>query len=97
MRHASLFLPENLLRHASQLSRISSLLAVNLPGELGKHVWFAGCEGGSAIMLTDSAAWVASLRFQQAQLLEALNAIPEVPTCTRMTVRVVPDGLPARR
>lgn len=94
MRHASLFLPENLMRHATQLARISSILSATLPPELAGHVWFAGCDGPSAVILTDSPNWVVLIRFQQTQLLEALSHILEVPTCTQIIVRVVPEGLP---
>ncbi|WP_083251433.1 DciA family protein [Acidihalobacter yilgarnensis] len=95
MQHASQFLPAALLERAKRMARISSMLKSALTPELSAHVWFAGIEGDTAQLLTDSGSWVAPLRFQQQLLLERLNGVMNGPTCTRISIRVVPEGLPA--
>lgn len=94
MQHASRFLPAGLLERAAQIARISSMLRSALPGDLGKHVWFAGIDNQAAQLVTDNACWVAALRFQQQALLESINASSGQPSCTRISIKVAPGGLP---
>lgn len=94
MQHASRFLPAGLLERAAQIARISSMLRSTLPGDLGTHVWFAGIDKQTAQIVTDNACWVAALRFQQQVLLESINAASGHPGCTRISIKVAPEGVP---
>ncbi|OBS09065.1 DciA family protein [Acidihalobacter prosperus] len=94
MQHASQFLPATLMERAKRMSRISAMIRSALTPELSGHVWFAGIEDDTAHLLTDNGSWVAPLRFQQQMLLERLNEVVGPSRCARISIRVVPEGLP---
>jgi hypothetical protein len=82
---------ENLARQAARRVDLAGHLRAGLPAEIRPHLLAGNLrEDGTLVLLTDSPAWAARLRFQSEQLLARSREV--YPQSQRIKVRV---GAPA--
>lgn len=89
-----------LYAHAHKIISLQNNLRAELPASLADHVAIANYNNNSLIILTDSPAWAARLRFKIPELLTVLRnrcGLPELKTI-RIKIKVpdndqsTPDG-----
>ncbi|GHC20365.1 DUF721 domain-containing protein [Aidingimonas halophila] len=80
----------HLIRAASLLERAQGELRRALPGDMQEHVYVGGYHQGKLTIITDKAAWLTWLRFQQSHLLGILHRLPELESVTGLAFKVRP-------
>lgn len=83
-------LPE-LERRSHEVASLTSRVQALLAGEEKNHLLTAAIQGETLVILMDSAAWCAHVRYQQDQLRTALHAQGETQF-TKVKVRVGQPG-----
>lgn len=79
-----------LLRIARVIERAQQYLRSHLPQEASEHVFVGGYQQGKLSLITDRAAWLTWLRYEQPRLLELLRQLPELNAITGFTIKVRP-------
>lgn len=79
-----------LMDHAGQVQRASQVLRTYLDTPLAQHCQVANIKEGSVVIVADSPAWAAKLRFQVAGMLESLNKTQSFGTLRAIRVKVSP-------
>jgi hypothetical protein len=68
-------------------------LCKSLPAELRSHIFEVILRPGEMVVFTESAAWAGRLRLALAELRQGSSqALPELATHARLTLRVTPHG-----
>jgi hypothetical protein len=78
---------EQLARRAEATATLATRVGLSLPEELRAHVVGAARRGDDLVVLVDSAAWSARVRYAGAALRERLEALGE-PVAGKVRVRV---------
>ncbi|MBF8224056.1 DUF721 domain-containing protein [Halomonas sp. 328] len=79
-----------LMRMASLLERAQTTLRDALPEELREHLYVGGYRDGRLTLITDRAAWLTRLRYEQPRLLTLLRGLPEFAALQRLDLKVRP-------
>ncbi|WP_148254680.1 DUF721 domain-containing protein [Aidingimonas lacisalsi] len=80
----------HLMRTATLIERAQNELRQVLPEEMREHVFVGGYRQGKLTVITDQAAWLTWLRFQQTQLLTVLHRMPELESVLGLNFKVRP-------
>ncbi|WP_290787310.1 DciA family protein [Halomonas sp.] len=80
----------SLMRMARLIDRAQQHLRDNLPAEVAVHLHVGGFREGRLTLITDGAAWLTRLRYEQARLLELLHQLPGFEAVTGFTFKVRP-------
>ena len=75
-------------RQATQLTDATRLLRQHLASPLADHATVAAIRGPTLVVVVDSPAWAARLRYQSAEILEHLAAALGSPSISRLKVLV---------
>ncbi len=67
------FIDSGLLRRLRLLEALTGAIRPLLPGAGAQHCWVVDVRGRTLVVLTDSASWAVSIRYQQRELLKQLN------------------------
>lgn len=63
-----------LARRAADMDRLGRTVAALLPASAGAHVLSASLQDGVLVVITDSPAWAARVRFEGSNLLNGVRA-----------------------
>ncbi len=95
-----------LIERAQHLQQLSAVLEDALhhsqQSELAKHVTFANLRGDTAVLATDSPAWLTHLRYQAPTILKLLKQQPGLQALRKIQFKILPSSQkpisqPARR
>lgn len=78
---------EQLARRAAEAGSLSAIVRRELPEPLGAHVVSATRREGDLVIIVDSAAWSARVRYAEPRLKEQLAELGE-PVAGKVRVRV---------
>lgn len=90
----------SLVAQAELLHRATHALRAHLAAPLAQHCSVGNIREGAAVVLVDSSAWAAKLRFQVAGVLDLFAKWPEFGTIRAIRVKVNPLSVtpaPVRR
>ncbi|WP_035572700.1 DUF721 domain-containing protein [Halomonas halocynthiae] len=79
-----------LLDKAQIIKGVQEHLHQHLPAELAEHVFVGGFHQSKLTLLTDRAAWLTRLRYEQRQLLKLIQQYPGLESITSLTLKVRP-------
>ncbi|MDN3525484.1 DciA family protein [Halomonas sabkhae] len=79
-----------LMRTARLIEQAQEHLRSQLSGELGEHLFVGGFENGRLTLITDSAAWLTRLRYEQPRLLKRLHELQGFEAVTGFDLKVRP-------
>ncbi|MDR5868352.1 DUF721 domain-containing protein [Halomonas koreensis] len=79
-----------LMRRARLIDRAQAHLREQLPAELAEHLFVGGYRRGRLTVITDRAAWLTRLRYEQARLLSLLHELPGFEAVTGFDFKVRP-------
>lgn len=79
-----------LMRMARLIERAQQELRAQLPEGLGEHLHVGGFRSGRLTLITDRAAWLTRLRYEQPRLLDALRRLPGFESVTGFHLKVRP-------
>ncbi|PWV82984.1 DUF721 domain-containing protein [Halomonas sp. A11-A] len=80
----------SLMRMARLIERAQQHLRDQLPPEVAEHLHVGGFRDGRLTLITDRAAWLTRLRYEQPRLLERLHQLPGFEAVTGFTLKVRP-------
>ncbi|MCP1366825.1 DciA family protein, partial [Halomonas sp. BBD48] len=83
-----------LMRMARVIDRAQQHLRQHLPEDVRAHVFVGGYREGKLTLITDRAAWLTWLRYEQARLLGLLRQLPEFEAVLGFTFKVRPISPP---
>lgn len=83
-----------LMRMARIIEHAQQHLRAHLPEEVRGHVFVGGYRQGRLTLITDRAAWLTWLRYEQARLLQLLRQLPEFEAVMGFTFKVRPISPP---
>ena len=83
-----------LMRMARVIDRAQQHLRRHLPEDVREHVFVGGYREGKLTLITDRAAWLTWLRYEQARLLTLLRQLPEFEAVLGFTFKVRPISPP---
>ena len=83
-----------LVKQALALSDLNTLLKHHLPAKFAEHITLSTIKGRTILLLSDSAAWAAQLRYITPELVESLNTVEEFRNIQDIQVKVRPESLP---
>ena len=84
----------SLVKQALALSDLNILLKHHLPAKFAEHITLSTIKGRTILLLSDSAAWAAQLRYITPELVESLNTVEEFQNIQDIQVKVRPESLP---
>lgn len=79
-----------LIDRAQLIEGVQEHLHQRLPAELAEHVFVGGFHEGKLTLLTDRAAWLTRLRYEQRLLLELVQQYPGLESTTGLRLKVRP-------
>ncbi|MEQ6918315.1 DUF721 domain-containing protein [Halomonas aquatica] len=79
-----------LMRMATLVERAQEHLRGHLPEEMREHLFVGGYHQGRLALITDRAAWLTRLRYEQPRLLDLLHQLPGFEAVTGFTLKVRP-------
>ncbi|ERL50716.1 hypothetical protein BJB45_06170 [Halomonas huangheensis] len=80
----------DLMRMAHLIEKAQNHLREQLSAELAEHLFVGGYESGRLTLITDGAAWLTRLRYEQPRLLQLLHQLPEFQAVTGFHLKVRP-------
>jgi hypothetical protein len=80
----------SLMRTARLIERAQRHLRDHLPEEVGEHLHVGGYRDGRLTLITDGAAWLTWLRYEQRRLLALLHRLPGFEAVTGFHFKVRP-------
>lgn len=80
----------DLMRMARLIEKAQQHLREQLPPEFAEHLFVGGYQSGRLTLITDGAAWLTRLRYEQPRLLELLHQLPEFQAVTGFHLKVRP-------
>lgn len=80
----------DLMRMARLIEKAQQHLREQLPAELAEHLFVGGYRDGRLTLITDGAAWLTRLRYEQPRLLELLHQLPEFHAIAGFRLKVRP-------
>jgi hypothetical protein len=86
---------DRLARRAAEVAGLAELVRRELPEPLGAHVLGAARRGDDLVVLVDSAAWSARVRYAGPKLVERLAGLGQ-PVTGKVRVRVRSPGRPEK-
>ncbi|MEQ5817901.1 DciA family protein [Halomonas sp. SCS19] len=79
-----------LMRMARLIERAQEHLRNELSPTLAEHLFVGGFRDGRLTLITDGAAWLTRLRYEQPRLLDCLHQLPEFQAVTGFHLKVRP-------
>lgn len=80
----------DVMRMATLIERAQRHLRRHLPAEIAEHVYVGGYRNGVLTLITDRAAWLTWLRYEQPRLLELLHQLPGFEAVMKFSLKVRP-------
>ncbi|WP_342588139.1 DUF721 domain-containing protein [Salinicola aestuarinus] len=75
---------------ATLIDRAQSHLRKHLPTDIAEHVHVGGYRDGVLTLITDRAAWLTWLRYEQPRLLKLLHQLPGFEAVLKFSLKVRP-------
>ncbi|WP_110668414.1 DUF721 domain-containing protein [Salinicola halophilus] len=80
----------DVMRMATLIDRAQSHLRQHLPADVAEHVHVGGYRDGVLTLITDRAAWLTWLRYEQPRLLKLLHQLPGFEAVMKFSLKVRP-------
>nr|WP_300308802.1 DciA family protein [Halomonas sp.] len=80
----------SLMHMARLLEKAQNHLRQHLTHDLAEHLFVGGYRNGRLTLITDGAAWLTRLRYEQPRLLSLLHQLPEFAAVTGFQLKVRP-------
>lgn len=80
----------DVMRMATMIERAQSHLRRQLPADVAEHVHVGGYRDGVLTLITDRAAWLTWLRYEQPRLLKWLRQLPGFEAVMKFSLKVRP-------
>jgi hypothetical protein len=92
----------SLFEHAQYLQQLTQALRDSLGSQLAEHVTVANLREHTAVITTDTPAWLTQLRYQAPAILRLLKSLPGLETLQKVQFKIQPASLtppsgPSRR
>ncbi|OLO03764.1 MULTISPECIES: DciA family protein [Salinicola] len=80
----------DVMRMATLIERAQSHLRHQLPPDVAEHIYVGGYHDGVLTLITDRAAWLTWLRYEQPRLLKLLHQLPGFEAVMKFSLKVRP-------
>ena len=80
----------DVMRMATLIERAQNHLRRQLPPDVAEHLYVGGYRNGVLTLITDRAAWLTWLRYEQPRLLELLHQLPGFEAVMKFSLKVRP-------
>ncbi|WP_110676254.1 DUF721 domain-containing protein [Salinicola sp. RZ23] len=80
----------DVVRMATLIDRAQRHLRRQLPPDVAEHVFVGGYRDGVLTLITDRAAWLTWLRYEQPRLLKLLHQLPGFEAVMKLSLKVRP-------
>ena len=87
-RHGSALTP--LLERAQYLQQLTQALRDSLDAQLAEHITIANLREETAVITTDTPAWLTQLRYQAPNILRLLKAFPGLENLQKVQLKIQP-------
>ncbi|WP_319022849.1 DUF721 domain-containing protein [Salinicola avicenniae] len=78
------------MRMAAMIERAQHHLRANVPPDVAAHIHVGGYHQGVLTLITDRAAWLTWLRYEQPRLLQLLHQLPGFEAVMKLSLKVRP-------
>lgn len=85
---------QSLLKRAQYLQRLTCVLQEQIDPLLSEHITVANLRDSTAIIVTDSPAWLSKIRYLAPIILEVLKVQPGLSNLSNIEFKVQPSGDP---
>lgn len=83
-----------MLEKASQISRIDQIVTNTLPKQARDHCVVGGFKNGELCLIVENGSWSTAIRYQQNNLMNKLQAHPELKALQKITIKTRPPSAP---
>lgn len=80
----------DVMRMATLIQRAQEHLRHQLPPDVAEHLYVGGYRNGVLTLITDRAAWLTWLRYEQPRLLKLLHQLPGFEAVMKFSLKVRP-------
>lgn len=80
----------DVMRMATLIERAQTHLRRQLPPDVAEHLYVGGYRDGVLTLITDRAAWLTWLRYEQPRLLKLLHQLPGFEAIMKFSLKVRP-------
>ncbi len=78
------------MRMATLIERAQTHLRSHVPPDVAEHLYVGGYHDGVLTLITDRAAWLTWLRYEQPRLLKLLHQLPGFEAIMKFSLKVRP-------